>query len=227
MDEINRQIDEINEIVHSYDPGAMVIGEAPLTKDMMKITDIDFKNVSMASLGIIFVIIMLVFRSLSLPAILELVIEFAIFINMGIPYYTGTELPFVASIILGTVQLGSTVDYAILMTSRYQKERQAGHDKKEAVQIAHKTSIVSILTSGISFFAATFGVAIYSQIDVIRSICLLLARGALISTCVVIFILPGMFMIFDSLIVHTSLQFLQKKGNSRVRNHLQEGKQYA
>ena len=227
MDEVNEQIDAINEIVHRYDPDAMVIGEAPLTKDMMSITDIDFRNVSAVSLGIIFVIILLVFRSLTLPAILELVIEFAIFINMAIPYYTGTELPFIASIILGTVQLGSTVDYAILMTNRYQRERQLGHNKTEAVQIAHRTSMNSILTSGISFFAATFGVAMYSQIDIIRSICLLLARGALISTCVVIFILPGMFMIFDGVIVHTSWHFLGKNGTkclSESRDPAETGK---
>ena len=233
MDEVNAQIDQINEIVHRYDPDAMVIGEAPLTKDMMSITDIDFKHVNTASLGIIFVIILLVFRSLTLPAILELVIEFAIFVNLAVPYYTGTELPFIASIILGTVQLGSTVDYAILMTSRYQKERQAGHDRKEAVEIAHRACIGSILTSGISFFAATFGVAVYSQIDIIRSICLLLARGALISTCVVIFILPGMFMIFDGVIVHTSLHFLGKNEKTRGRQnrhaggHIEEGRHYA
>ena len=233
MDEVNAQIDQINEIVHRYDPDAMVIGEAPLTKDMMSITDIDFKHVNTASLGIIFVIILLVFRSLTLPAILELVIEFAIFVNLAVPYYTGTELPFIASIILGTVQLGSTVDYAILMTSRYQKERKNGHDKTEAVEIAHRACIGSILTSGISFFAATFGVAIYSQIDIIRSICLLLARGALISTCVVIFILPGMFMIFDGVIVHTSLHFLGKTEeanrmqNRQAGRHTEEGRHYA
>jgi len=174
-----------------------------------------------------------VFRSLTLPAILELVIEFAIFVNLAVPYYTGTELPFIASIILGTVQLGSTVDYAILMTSRYQKERKNGHDKTEAVEIAHRACIGSILTSGISFFAATFGVAVYSQIDIIRSICLLLARGALISTCVVIFILPGMFMIFDGVIVHTSLHFLGKTEeanrmqNRQAGRHTEEGRHYA
>ena len=225
MDEVNEQINQINEIVHRYDENAMVIGEAPLTKDMMSITDVDFRNVSAVSLGIIFLIILLVFRSLTLPAILELVIEFAIFVNMAIPYYTGTELPFVASIILGTVQLGSTVDYAILMTTRYQKERQQGYGKTEAVQRAHRASIGSILTSGISFFAATFGVAVYSQIDIIRSICLLLARGALISTCVVIFILPGMFMIFDTVIVHTSWNFLGKRKNGEDSSHAYKNEQ--
>ena len=225
MDEINGQIDQINEIVHEYDPGAMVIGEAPLTKDMMSITDVDFRNVSAVSLGIIFVIVMLVFRSLTLPAILELVIEFAIFVNMAVPYYTGTELPFIASIILGTVQLGSTVDYAILMTNRYQRERQQGHDKAQAVQIAHRACMQSILTSGISFFAATFGVALYSQIDIIRSICLLLARGALISTGVVIFILPGMFMIFDTVIVHTSWHFLGKTKDREGEDHVYKNEQ--
>lgn len=212
--EVNKQVDAINEIVKDMDPNAMVIGEAPLTHDLVNVTNVDFRNVNMASLLIIFVIIMLVFRSLSLPVILEVVIEFAIFINMAIPYYTGTKLAFVTSIILGTVQLGSTVDYAILMTSRYQKERQRGNEKKEAVRIAHRACMLSIITSGISFFAATFGVSLFSDIDIIKSICLLLARGALISTAVVIFILPGMFMIFDKLIVKTSLNFLGKKGKN-------------
>ncbi len=214
-DECNAQIEEINAILNKYDEGAMLIGEAPLTYDLVDVTNVDFTNVNAASLIIIFIIIMLVFRSLSMPLILELVIEFAIFVNMAIQYYTGTSVSFVTSIILGTVQLGSTVDYAILMTSRYQKERQRGHNKKEAVQIAHEASMSSIITSGVSFFAATFGVAMYSNIDIIQSICMMLARGALISTVVVIFVLPGMFMIFDSVIVHTSLDFLGKKKAAR------------
>ncbi|MDO4623320.1 MAG: MMPL family transporter [Eubacteriales bacterium] len=209
--EVNAQIDDINAIIKAVDSSVMLVGEAPLTHDLVDVTNVDFKNVNTASLGIIFLIIMLVFRSLTLPLILELVIEFAIFVNMAVPYYMGSELAFITSIILGTVQLGSTVDYAILMTSRYQKERQRGNDKKEAVRIAHQASIGSILTSGASFFAATFGVAMYSEIDIIKSICLLLSRGALISTAVVLFILPGMFMLFDKVILHTSLNFLGKK----------------
>lgn len=215
--EVNKQIDEIEKILNKYDKTGMLIGEAPLTHDLVGVTNIDFRNVNSASLIIIFVIILLVFRSLSLPLILELVIEFAIFVNMAIPYFTGTEVSFVTSIILGTVQLGSTVDYAILMTSRYQRERQLGYDRKEAVRIAHSACMGSIITSGVSFFAATFGVAMYSNIDIIQSICMLLARGALISTAVVIFILPGMFVIFDPLIVHTSLGFLGK--NKKAEGH--------
>ena len=214
-DEVNAQIDRINEIVDRYDPTAMVIGEAPLTHDLVDITDVDFRNVNTASILIIFAIIALVFRSLSLPVILELTIEFAIMVNMAIPYFTGTKISFVTSIILGTVQLGSTVDYAILLTSRYQKERQRGSDKKEAVRIAHRACTASIITSGCSFFAATFGVAAYSNIDIIQSICMMLARGAIISMFTVIFILPGMFMIFDPLICRTTWNFLRKRRASR------------
>ena len=172
-------------------------------------------HVNSASLIIIFFIILMVFKSFSLPFILEITIEFAIFVNMAIMYYTGTSVSFVTSIVLGTVQLGSTVDYAILMTSRYQKERQRGHEKKEAVQIAHRACMGSIITSGAAFFAATFGVAVYSNIDIIKSICMMLARGALISMVTVLFILQGMFMIFDKLIVKTSIDFLGKKKEAR------------
>jgi predicted RND superfamily exporter protein len=207
---VNKQITTINQIIKKYSDKNMLIGEAPLTKDLETVTDIDFRNVNGSSLLIIFVIIALLFRSFSLPVILEMTIEFAIMFNMAISYYMGTSLPFIASIILGTVQLGSTVDYAILMTSRYQKERQRGHDKKEALGIAHKASMLSILTSGLSFFAATFGVAMYSEIDVINSICLLLARGALISSAVVIFVLPSFFMVFDKFILKTTWNFFGK-----------------
>ncbi len=207
---VNKQITTINQIIKKYSDKNMLIGEAPLTKDLETVTDIDFRNVNGSSLLIIFVIIALLFHSFSLPVILEMTIEFAIMFNMAISYYMGTSLPFIASIILGTVQLGSTVDYAILMTSRYQKERQRGHDKKEALGIAHKASMLSILTSGLSFFAATFGVAMYSEIDVINSICLLLARGALISSAVVIFVLPSFFMVFDKFILKTTWNFFGK-----------------
>ena len=205
-DEVNAQIKILNKILHKYHKNGMLIGEGPLTADLIDITDQDFKTVSAVSIGIIFVIILVLFKSISLPVILVGVIEFAIFVNMGIPYYTGTKLPFVASIVIGTIQLGSTVDYAILMTSRYQKERMNGKKKMEAIRIAHETSMQSIITSGLSFFAATIGIAIYSNIDMISAICTLLARGAVISTVAVIFILPAMFMIFDKLICKTTLK---------------------
>lgn len=210
-DEVNAQIAKLDEVVKSYDSTAMVIGEAPLMKDLQDVTDIDLQNVNIASIAAIFVILLITFKSISLPVILVAVIEFAIMVNMAIPYYQGTSLPFVASIVVGTIQLGATVDYAILMTSRYQKERQKGHDKKEAVAIAHKTSMPSIITSGLSFFAATFGVACYSQVDMIGSICTLLSRGAVISMVVVILVLPSMFMLLDPVICKTSIGFLKKK----------------
>ena len=195
----------------SYSPQSMVIGEAPLTKDLADVTDVDLQNVNIASVAAIFLIILLVFKSVSLPVILVAVIEFAICVNMAIPYYSGITLPFVASIVIGTIQLGATVDYAILMTSRYQKERGLGKTKKEAIAIAHKTSMKSILISGCSFFAATFGVGLYSKIDMISSICTLLSRGAIISTVVVLFVLPAMFMILDPVICRTSIGFAPKK----------------
>ena len=210
-DEVNEQVKAIDKIVKSYDKDGMVIGEAPLMKDLQDVTDADLVNVNVLSIGAIFIIILLIFKSISLPIILVAVIEFAIMLNMAIPYYQGTSLPFVASIVIGAIQLGATVDYAILMTTRYQKERQNGKDKKEAISIAHKTSMPSIISSGLSFFAATFGVACYSQVEMIGSICTLLARGAIISMVVVILILPAMFMIFDKLICKTSIGFLKKK----------------
>ena len=221
-DEMNDQIEEIQQIVKKYSPDAIVIGEGPLTRDLIEITDTDFKNVSMVSIIAIFVIILLVFRSISLPVILVAVIEFAIFVNMACAYYTGVTLPFVAGIIIGTVQLGSTVDYAILMTSRYQKERQEGRSRKEAVAIAHQNSIRSIMISGCTFFAATFGVGLYSRVDMISALCTLLARGALVSMVVVILVLPAMFMIFDFLICHTSIGFLppkEKREKERKQNN--------
>ncbi|MBQ0027989.1 MAG: MMPL family transporter [Lachnospiraceae bacterium] len=210
-DEVNKQCDEINAIIDKYDDKAMLIGEAPCTKDLIQITDIDFNTVSTVSIGIIFLIIALVFKSISLPVILVGVIEFAIFINMGIPGFTGTKLPFIASIVIGTIQLGSTVDYAILMTTRYKNERYSGKDKKEAITIAHGSSIQSVIVSALSFFAATFGVGTYSDIDMISSLCILMARGALISMVTVIFVLPSVLMIFDPLIIRTSIGFRPKK----------------
>ena len=201
---VNKQIAQIDKIVKEADKDAMVIGEAPLMKDLEDVTDVDLKTVNVISILAIFIIIFFVFKSALLPVILVAVIEFAIFINMAIPFYQGTSLPFVASIVIGTIQLGATVDYAILMTSRYQKERLRGKTKMEAISIAHKTSMLSIVSSGLSFFAATFGVALYSQVDMIGSICTLLARGAVISMLVVILLLPAMFMIFDKLIIKTT-----------------------
>lgn len=207
-DEVNAQIKAIDKIVKSYDKSGMVIGEAPLMKDLQDTTDADLVRVNVISIGAIFLIIMFLFKSISLPIILVAVIEFAIMINMAIPFYQGVSLPFVASIVIGAIQLGATVDYAILMTTRYQRERQRGKDKMESISIAHKTSMPSIISSGLSFFAATFGVSCYSQVEMIGSICTLLARGAIISMIVVLFVLPAMFMIFDKLICKTSIGFL-------------------
>ena len=216
-DEINAQIDELIPIIKKYDPKAMLIGDAPCLKDLVTVADHDLKIVNWVSIAIIFVIILFVFRSVSLPFILVALIECAIFINMGIPYYTGTPLPFIASIVIGTIQLGSTVDYAILMTSRYQRERSLGKPKEEAIRIAHATSITSILTSGFTFFAATFGVGVYSKISLISAMCILMARGALISTAMVITVLPALFYLFDPLIVRTSIGFLPKGSKRKVK----------
>ena len=203
--EVNAQLDDIVEISKSIDPDSILIGEAPLTKDLMDITAVDFINVNSISIIAIFVIILLVLKSISLPVILIAVIEFAIMANMAASYYTGATIPFIASVVLGTIQLGSTVDYAILMTNRYIKERSLGAEKKEAVDIAHNTSMLSILTSGCSFFAAVLGVGVFSEIDMLSSLCTMLARGALISMVVVIMILPAMLMVFDGLICHTTV----------------------
>lgn len=204
-DQVNAQIASINDIVKKYSKDSMVIGEAPLTKDLQDVTDIDLATVNYLSIGAIFLIILLTFKSISLPVILVSVIEFAIFLNMSFPYYSGIELPFVASIVIGTIQLGATVDYAILMTTRYHKERVVNQKtKKEAVEIAHKTSMKSIIISGLSFFAVTFGVSAYSSIDMINAICTLLSRGAVISTISVILILPAMLYLFDKVICKTT-----------------------
>ena len=210
-DECNAQLASIQEIVKEYSPDSMVIGEAPLMKDLQDTTDVDLQRVNILSMAAIFVIILFVFKSISLPFVLLAVIEFAIYVNMAIPYYQGVTLPFVASIVIGAIQLGATVDYAILMTSNYQKQRHLGKTKKESISIAHKFSMKSIIVSGCSFFAATFGVALYSQVDMIGSICTLLARGAVISTVVVLLVLPAMFMVFDPIIVRTSKGFLPDK----------------
>ncbi|MEE1009047.1 MAG: MMPL family transporter [Agathobacter sp.] len=209
-DEVNAQIESINKIVKSYSDKAMVIGEAPCTKDLITITDEDFKRVSIVSIGAIFIIILIVFKSISLPIVLVSVIEFAIFVNMGLPYYTKTVIPFIASVVIGTIQLGATVDYAILMTNKYKKNRSLGMEKQPAISKALGDSMMSVIVSALCFFAATIGVAAYSNIDMIRSICMLLSRGAIISMFVVIFILPTMFMIFDKFICATSSGFKKK-----------------
>lgn len=209
-DEINNQITTIQDIAKKYDSTSMVIGEAPCTKDLITITDTDFKRVSAVSIGAIVVIILLVFKSISLPVVLVTAIEFAIFINMGLPYYLGTTIPFIASVVIGTIQLGATVDYAILMTTRYKRERFAGATKKEAITTALSTSIPSIIVSALGFFAATFGVGLISSVDMIGSLCSLMARGAIVSMIVVIFVLPSLFVLLDKIIIHTSMGFIDK-----------------
>ena len=209
-DEVNSQLAKIDKIVKKYQNDGMVIGEAPMMKDLQDVTDVDLKTVNNISILAIFVIILITFKSISNPVILISVIEFAIACNMAVPFYTNTSLPFVASIVIGTIQLGATVDYAILMTSRYHKERtERGQSKKDAIRIAHETSIKSILTSGLCFFAATFGVSVYSQVDMIGSICTLLSRGAIISMIVVICVLPAMLWIFDGVIKRTSWNMIK------------------
>lgn len=215
-DGINDQIDKVDEIAKKYDAKSMVIGEAPCTKDLITITDKDFKTVSIVSIAAIFVIIFFVLKSISLPVILVAAIEFAIFVNMGIPYFTGTSIPFISSVVIGTIQLGATVDYAILMTTRYKRERAAGESKKEAISIALGTSIPSIIVSALGFFAATFGVGMIASVDMISSLCILMARGAIISMLVVIFILPSLFVLFDKLIINTSIGFKSKKNKKEA-----------
>ena len=214
-DEVNTQIDELNAIMKKYDPTGMIIGEAPCMKDMIETTDRDFKVVNMVSILAIFVIIALVEKSISLPFILISVIELAIFINLGLSHYLGQQLPFIAPICISTIQLGATVDYAILMTTRYKSERSEGRNKKEAVHTALATSIPSIVVSGMGLFAATFGVAIYSDMDIIKSMCMLLARGAVISMCLVITILPALLMLCDKVICATTIGMRKGKGLSR------------
>lgn len=217
-DKVNAQINELNTILKKYDQNGMLIGEAPCMKDMIETTNHDFQVVNAVSIVAIFVIILLVERSISLPFILIAVIELAIFINLGLPHYLGQSLPFIAPICISTIQLGATVDYAILMTTRYKAERIALKPKAQAVQIALATSIPSIIVSGMGLFAATFGVAIYSDIDIISSMCMLMARGAIISMLLVIFILPALLMLCDRLIYATTLgmRHLKKQKNLEV-----------
>ena len=206
-DEVNAQINELNTILKKYDSKGMLIGEAPCTKDLIETTDEDFKVVNTVSIVAIFVIIALVEKSITLPLILVAVIELSIFINLGLAHLTGTSLPFIAPICISTIQLGATVDYAILMTTRYKQERYEGRDKREAVTNALKVSIPSIIVSAMGLFAATFGVALYSNVDIVSSLCKLMARGAIISMLCVILILPAMFMLFDKIICATSIGF--------------------
>jgi len=213
-DSVNKQIDELNTILKKYDKNGMLIGEAPCMKDMIEITDQDFKVVNTVSIFAIFVIIALVLRSISLPFILIAVIELAIFINLGLPHYFGQSLPFIAPICISTIQLGATVDYAILMTTRYKSERIEGNDKTTSVQTALATSIPSVIVSGMELFAATFGVAIYSDIDIISSMCMLMARGAIISMLMVIFVLPALLLLCDKIICKTTL------GMTKINNNL-------
>ena len=210
-DEVNQQCDRINRIIDKYDSKGMLIGEAPCTEDLIKVTDHDFNIVNSVSIVLVGLIIVFVFKSVSLPILLVSVIEFAIFINMGIPHYTGATLPFVASIVIGTIQLGSTVDYAILMTNKYKTLRVAGVEKEEAVTRALSGSINSIFVSALSFFAATFGVGLYSKIDMISSLCILMARGAIISMFVVVLLLPAVLRLFDKVIVHSTAGFGKPK----------------
>ena len=200
-DKLNDQIATINKIVHKYDKKAIVAGEGALMKDLISIADHDFKMVNYTSLAVIFVIMILVLKSLSLPMVLSLVIEFAIFVNMSIAYYTGTSLPFIASIVVGTIQLGATIDYAILMSTTYIEKRQKSADKKKCMEETLQFTIPSIITSALCFFAATSSVGFYTKIDMIGSICNLLARGSLISMASVIFILPTLLMMFDKIVL--------------------------
>lgn len=210
-DEGNAQIDELSKILKSYDKNGMLIGEAAATKDLIDITDHDFKVVNIVSIAAIFIIILVALRSVSLPIILVAVIEFAITVNMGVPCFTNTTIPFIASVVIGTIQLGATVDYAILMTTRYKTERNSGKDKKEAVTIALSTSMKSIMVSALGFFASTFGVGVYSSVDMISQLCTLMSRGAIISMITVICILPSMLMLFDKLIINTTMGMKKKE----------------
>ena len=205
-DELNEQIGKVNEIVKATDKNAILAGEGPLMNDLVEVADHDFKSVNIVSIVIILILMIFVLKSGSLPIILTIVIEFAIFINMGIPYYTHTTLPFVASIVIGTIQLGATIDYAILITTKYKENRLNGMNKKDSIDKALSSSIQSIIVSGLSFFAATIGVAIYSKIELIGSLCTLMARGAIISMIVVITVLPAFLMVLDKLVLKTTMK---------------------
>ncbi len=203
-DELNDQVDKVNAILKEYDENAILAGEGPLMKDLVEISDHDFNSVNTVSIGIIFILMILVLKSISLPVILICVIEFAIFINMGIPYYTNTILPFIASIVIGTIQLGATIDYAILITTKYATARKEGKNKEESIDVALGTSISSIAVSGLCFFGATFGVGVYSKIEMIGSLCTLMSRGAIVSMFTVVLALPAFLLLFDKIICKTT-----------------------
>ncbi|MBQ1904783.1 MAG: MMPL family transporter, partial [Ruminococcus sp.] len=219
--EVNDQITKLQDIVEKYDKNGMLIGEAPCTKDLITITDRDFKVVSAVSILAIFLIIFFVLQSFSLPIILVSVIEFAIFVNMGLTCYLHTTIPFIASIVIGTIQLGATVDYAILMSTRYKSERNSGLGKTEAVTIALSTSIKSIIVSALGFFAATFGVGVFSRVDMISQLCSLLSRGAIISMITVIFMLPSMLMLFDPIIIRSTFGMKNAKRSKKSERGVQ------
>ena len=221
-DDVNAQINELNGILKKYDQGGMLIGEAPCMKDMIETTDHDFKVVNAVSILAIFVIIALVEKSISLPFILISVIELAIFINLGLPHYLGQSLPFIAPICISTIQLGATVDYAILMTTRYKEERMGGRDKRKSVGIALASSIPSVIVSGMGLFAATFGVAVYSNIDIISAMCMLMARGAVVSMLSVIFILPSLLLLCDGLICVTTVGMKKKDRTEKTKKKMVE-----
>lgn len=214
-DAANAQCEALEKIIKSYDPDGMLVGEAPATKDLVRITNRDFQVVSFVSIGAIFVLIFFVLKSISLPIILVAVIELAIYVNMAISYYCGSVLPFIASVCVGTIQLGATVDYAILMTTRYKKERIDGASRKEAVSIALSTSVNAVFTSALGFFAATVGVGLYSDVDLIGAICMLLARGAILSMVIVLLVLPAMLLIFDRVICVTTLDMRKIRNNKK------------
>ena len=213
--ELNEQIAEVNKIIKSYDEDAILAGEGPLMKDLVTTTDIDFKNVNYTSIAVIFIIMLIVLKSISLPILLVTAIEFAIFINMGVPYFTGTELPFIASVVIGTIQLGATIDYAILLTTKYLDARK-DYDKNESIKIALDNSVTSIFVSAMCFFGATIGVSLVSKIDMIGSLCTLMSRGAIISMIVVIMVVPSILLIFDNLIMKTTL--INVKGMKKMNN---------
>ena len=208
-DEVGVQLNEINNIVKKYDKDGLVGGEAPLTEDLITIADSDFNRVNIASILVIFIIILFVFKSAIIPILLVVSIELAIFINLGIPFYTGTSIPFISSIVIGTIQLGATVDYAILLTSRFKEELALNSDKKKAMMIALQSSSRSVVTSALTFFGATAGVGIISDMEMISSLCTLMARGAIISMFIILFVLPGILLLCEKLIVKTSKTFVE------------------
>ena len=208
-DEMNEQVNNLENIIKQYDPDGLLTGEGAMTKDLIVTSDRDFHMTSFVSIAAVFLIILLTFRSITIPALLVLAIEGAIMVNMGIPYFTGSTIPFIASIVLGTIQLGATVDYAILMTTRFREERNHGLVPKEAAATAIETCAPSIITSGMSFFAATVGLSFLSRIDLIRSLCLLISRGAMISMLVILLVLPAMLILFTPLIEKTTRHWLE------------------